>query len=573
MKLKRTWLALAAVAGLSLSACSASNNNEGSDQSGTQSAAGGGASSGVVTANRTEPQNPLIPANTNEVGGGHIVDMLFAGLVYYDQDGNVVNDMAESIETEDNQTFTVKLKADQKFSDGTPVTSNSFVGAWTAAAENGMNNVNFFVPIQGEPLDLAKCEADQKTAWDGAEHEEGEEFAFDDSACPRTLTGLKTVDDTTFTITLAQPEADFPLRLGYSAFYPLPESTLEDLEAGGENPIGNGPYMLGGEGWVHNEKIDLVPNPEYKGGRQAQNGGLTFLFYADDKAAYNDLLAGNLDILDQVPDSAVTTFQKDLGDRAINVPAAVNQTITLPEGLEHFAPGEEGNLRRQALSLAINREEITEKIFNGTRTPAVDFTSPVVAGFQEGIEGSEILEFNPEKAKELWEKANAISPYEGKFEIAYNADGPHQAWVDAVANQIKNNLGIDAAGKPYPDFKSLRDDVTKRTITTAFRTGWQGDYPSAYNFLAPLYQTGAGSNDSDYSSEEFDKLITKAAAAFSTSQDEANKLLAEAQTVLFRDLPSIPLWYQNAAGGFSEHVENVVFGWNSVPLYYQVTKN
>jgi len=40
--------------------------------------------------------------------------------------------------------------------------------------------------------------------------------------------------------------------------------------------------------------------------------------------------------------------------------------------------------------------------------------------------------------------------------------------------------------------------VTNRTITTAFRTGWQADYPGLYNFLAPLYQTGASSNDGDY---------------------------------------------------------------------------
>ena len=79
----------------------------------------------MVLANGTEPQNPLIPANTNEVGGGRIVDLLFAGLVYYDANGDVVNDMAESIDTDDSQTYTVKLKEGQTFSDGSPVTSSS----------------------------------------------------------------------------------------------------------------------------------------------------------------------------------------------------------------------------------------------------------------------------------------------------------------------------------------------------------------------------------------------------------------------------------------------------------------
>lgn len=576
MNLKRTWLAVPAVLALSLAACGGSNNSEGGSAESGQSGEAAAASGEIVTANGSEPQNPLIPANTNEVGGGRIVDLLFAGLVYYTADGSVENDVAESIETEDSKVYTVKLKADQKFSDGTPVTSSSFVDAWKLAASEAMLGLNFFEPIAGEPADLAKCEADQKAAFEEAAKEAeaaGEdpgEFALDEASCPRNLTGLEVVDDSTFTITLNQAEADFPLRLGYSAYYPLPQSTLDNLEEGGENPIGNGPYKVGDAGWVHQESIELVPNPDYKGGRAAKNGGVKFVFYAELDAAYNDLLAGNLDVLDQVPDSALETFQDELGDRAANVPAAIIQTFTIPEGMAHFGPDEEGTLRRQALSLAINREEITTAIFSDTRSPATEFTSPVVAGYSADIEGNEVLNFDPEKAKELWAKADAISPYEGKFEIAYNADGPHEGWVTAVTNQLKNNLGIDAAPKAYPDFKSLRDEVTNRTITSAFRTGWQGDYPSAYNFLAPLYMTGAGSNDSDYSSEEFDKLMVAAAGA--SSVDESVKLMGEAQTVLFKDLPSIPLWYQNASGGHSEAVSDVVFGWNSVPLYYQIVK-
>ncbi len=544
MKLKRAWLAVPAVLALSLGACSSGGGDK--DQSGTDekdnAVSSEGASGGVVTANGTEPQNPLIPADTNEVGGGRIVDLLFAGLLYYDKDGQVHNDMAESIETEDSQTYTVTLKEGQTFSDGSPVTASSFVDAWKKAAAEDALNINFFEPIEG---------ADDYGAGD--------------------LTGLKVIDDTQFTITLKRQEADFPLRLGYSAFHPLPQSTLDDKEAGGENPIGNGPYMLAGDGaWVHNEKIDLVPNPSYQGDRKAKNAGVTFVFYTEATAAYNDLLGDSLDVLDQIPDDAITVFQDDLGDRAINQPAAVVQTFTIPERLANF-DGEEGNLRRQAISHAIDRAEITKTIFNDTRTPAQDFTSPVVTGYAEGLPGSEVLKFDPEKAKELWAQAEEIAPFEGTFEIAYNGDGPHEAWVTAVTNQLTNNLGIDAQPKAFPDFKSFRDAITNREITTAFRTGWQADYPSAFNFLSPLYFTGAGSNDGDYSNPAFDAALTEAAAA--TSVDESNKKLDEAQTILFEDLPAIPLWYQNGFGGYSTHVQNVEFGWNSVPLYYEITKD
>ncbi|UNX55657.1 ABC transporter substrate-binding protein [Georgenia sp. TF02-10] len=505
-----------------------------------------GASTGVVLANGNEPQNPLVPTNTNEVGGGKILDLIFAGLVSYDADGAMHNEVAESIETEDSQNYTITLKDGWTFSDGSPVTANSFVDAWNQGAllSNGHLSSYFFEPIEGFSLE-------------------------EDSE----LTGLEVVDDLTFTVKLKQPEADFPMRLGYSAFYPLPESAFEDLEAFGENPIGNGPYKLAGEGaWEHNTGIELVPNEEYAGDRTAQNGGVNIKFYETQDAAYNDLLAGNLDVLDAVPDSAFGTFEDELGERAVNQPSGVFQSFTIPEYLPHFS-GEEGNLRRQALSHAINREEITETIFQGTRTPAQDFTSPAIEGWDpESIEGSEVLEYDPDKAKDLWAQADAIAPWEGTFTIAYNTDGGHQAWVDATVNSIRNVLGIEAEGNPYAIFADLREDVTANTMTGAFRTGWQPDYPALGNYLGPLYGTGAGSNDGEYSNPEFDAAIDKAAAA--ATPEEANELYNQAQAILFQDLPAIPLWYSNTTGGSADTVDNVTFaGWNGVPLYYEITKS
>ena len=146
----------------------------------------------------------------------------------------------------------------------------------------------------------------------------------------------------------------------------------------------------------------------------------------------------------------------------------------------------------------------------------------------------------------------------------------HDVWVNAVTNSIKNALGIEAEGNPYPTFGEFRTDVTADTIETAFRTGWQADYPSLFNFLGPLYGTGAGANDGDYSSAEFDDLLKQGSAQTDTA--EANILFQQAQEVLFQDLPAIPLWYSNVTGGYADTVENVVFDWHSVPLFYEITK-
>ncbi|WP_084129002.1 ABC transporter substrate-binding protein [Demequina sp. NBRC 110055] len=506
-------------------------------------------SAAVITTNGSEPQNPLIPVATNETGGGKIIDSLFAGLVYYDGDGAAHNEVAESIETEDNLTFTVKLKDGWTFTDGTPVLAHNFVDAWNWGADpaNAATALNsyFFEQIEG---------------FNG--YEEG-------GSTPE-MTGLEVVDDMTFTITLAAPNSEFPLALGYSAFYPLPDSFFEDPEAFGKAPVGNGIYTLASaDDWQHDVQIMLSVNDSYAGERVAQNGGLQITFYATQDAAYADLLGGNVDVIDGIPPAAFATYEADLGDRAVNQPAAIFQSFTIPANDERFQ-GEAGLLRRQALSMAIDREQVTDVIFEGTRTPASDFTSPVIDGWSDSIPGSEVLDFDPEGAVELWAEADAIEPWEGTFELAYNADGGHDTWVDAVANQITNTLGIDAAGLPYATFAEFRTDVTNRDIEASFRTGWQADYPSLENFLGPLYYTGAGSNDGDYSSEEFDTLIDEGKTA--ATSDEAIAKFQEAQEVLFQDLPAIPLWYSNVNGGFSESVDNVVFDWHSVPLYYQITK-
>ena len=500
-------------------------------------------STAIITTNGSEPQNPLIPTNTNEVGGGKILDAMFAGLVYYDGKGAPHNDVAESIKTSDNTTYTIKIKPGLKFTNGEPVNSKSFVDAWQYGAllSTGQLSSYFFENIEG--------------------------FSYDKDS---PLTGLKIVNDTTFTVTLTSALADFPLRLGYSAFYPLPASAWKDLKAFGENPIGNGPYMFASPtAWKHNEQIELKVNPAYNGGRKAHNGGLTIKFYVSQSAAYQDLLSNNLDVLDAIPDSAFGTYKTDLGNRAVNQPAAIFQSFTIPDRLAHFS-GQEGILRRQALSMAINRPEITKVIFQETRTPASDFTSPVIAGWSNKLKGADVLQYNAKKAKDLWAQADKISPWTGTFQIAYNADGGHQGWVDAVTNSIKNVLGIDASGAPYPTFKEARTLITNRTIETAFRTGWQADYPGLFNFLGPIYGTKASSNDGDYSNPKFDALLKKGSTE--TNLAAANKEFQAAQEILLKDLPVIPLWYSNVTGGFGVGVSNVHFGWNSVPLYSEITK-
>jgi len=542
VKQKRLALGLAAgvAAGvLALTGCAAGDPGD--------ETTGPSASGGIVSFASNEPQHPLIPAITNEVGGGLALQNLFAMPVYYEADGAVAMDAAESIESDDNQLWTITLRPDQTFSDGSPLTAESYVDAWQyAASDPGFENQWWFANFEGYN--------------DGGDDPDNPLVVEDSLA-------LEVVDDTTFTVQLASPQSDFPTSLGYTVFAPLPEVFFDDPETFGENPVGNGPYKF--ESWEHDQAINLVPNESYTGPRQPQNGGVELRAYATQEAAYTDLLSDNVDLIQQVPPSSLGAYKDDLGDRAIDQPVAIWQGLTIPARLPHFS-GEEGLLRRQAISYAIDREEITQVIFDGTRTPAVDFTSPVIAGWNDQIAGSEVTHFDAEKAKDLWAQADAISPWDGTFQIAYNADGGHEPWVTATANQLKNVLGIEAEGLSYPDFPGLRADISARTLNAATRSGWQFDYPGAYNILGALFITGAGSNDGDYSNPEYDELVSLGATA--PTLEEANDYFEQAQEVLFADLPVIPMWYSSLNAGFSTLVDDVEYGWDSWPILYNVTK-
>ena len=528
---------------------------------GCGSSGGGGSEHGVVMVNGSEPENPLVPTNTNETGGGKIVDLINSGLVYYDAEGVPRDEMAESIVSDDNTTWTVTLAGGWVFSDGSPITAQSYVDTWNYGALSTNNQLNgwWFEDIEGFDDLQAQTDAAGKVV--------AEPVATQ-------MSGLAVVDDLTFTITLRAPLSDYPLRLGYAAYYPLPESAFDDIDAYGRAPLASGPYKIADGGWTHNQQIRLVPNEKYTGQRTVANDGVTIKFYTALDAAYNDLLAGNLDVIDAIPPSAFSTFERELGDRAVNQPAAIFQSFTIPESMPHFS-GEEGRLRRAAISRAIDRDTITGTIFSGTRTPAVDFTSPVIDGWSDSLPGSDVLVYDPAQAVELWAQADAISPWSGTFTIAYNADGGHQEWVDAVTNSIKNTLSIDAAGQSYGDFGTFRTDVNASRngrpsgLTGAFRSGWQADYPGLYNFLGALYATGASANDGGYSNPEFDAVLRQGTEA--PSLDEANVFFEKSQEILLVDLPAVPLWYSNVTGGYSSRVENVTFGWNSVPLYWEIT--
>ncbi|MFF9521702.1 ABC transporter substrate-binding protein [Streptomyces achromogenes] len=509
----------------------------------------GGNGGAVLSSSWADPQNPLEPANTNEVQGGKVLDMIFRGLKRYDPKTGKARDwLARSIETRDSRTFTVRLKDGWNFSNGEKVTARSFVDAWNygASLRNNQKNAYFFGYIDG---------------YDRVHPASGRQRAD-------TLSGLRVVDDHTFTVRLNQKFSGFPDTLGYAAFAPLPRAFFTDHAAWVRKPVGNGPYTI--ESYTKGAQMYLKKWDGYPGPDKARNDGVTLLVYTDSNTAYTDLLAGNLDLADDIPAAQLKNVKSDLGDRYLNTPAGIIQTLAFPYYDKAWSrPG--AQKVRTGLSMAINRRQITDTIFRGTRTPATDWTSPVLGaagGYSKGLCGS-ACDYDPGRARELIEEGGGIPG--GRLTVTYNADsGSHRQWVDAVCNSINNALGDDRAcvGNPVGTFADFRDQLGGHRMTGPFRAGWQMDYPLIQNFLQPLYYTGASSNDGAWSDEEFDRLVDRANAETDPAGSVA--LFQRAEKVVRDHMAAIPLWYQNGNAGYSERLSHVALNPFSVPVYNEI---
>ncbi|WP_316526497.1 peptide ABC transporter substrate-binding protein [Kitasatospora brasiliensis] len=532
------WVVAAVAVALAATACSSSTDSS-----------GGSSDNGAVNAGASfsyqsgEPQRPLQPANANETLGGRIVKELFKGLVDYDPaTGALRNQVADKIETTDAKNYTVTLKSGWTFHDGTPVTAASFVKAWnwSANVKNNQINSSWFSDIVG---------------YEAVHPETGDPTATE-------MSGLKIVDDTHFTIELNAPVSYFSYKLGYAAFSPLPEGFFADPAGYGQKPVGNGPYKF--VSWEHNKAITVQAYDKYAGSDKPKNGGIIFRNYSSGEAAYKDLMSDTLDVLDQVDSTDLPKYKDDLGKRAIDQAQGAIQNIgfALYQG-DWNTPGKEKV--RQGLSMAIDRDTITKTVLNGNRIPADSWVAPGVMGYKAGTCG-EFCKYDPAKAKQLITEGGGVPG--GKVSIIYNSDGSHKEWVDAVCNSIRQAVNVECTGDPKPDFKTVRDVITNKQVQSLMRTAWVQDYPLNANFLRDVYGTGASSNDSKYSSPEFDKLAKEADAA--TSVEKTAELYQQAELQLAKDMPTIPLWYYKTSSGYSKNVQNVKFDSFGDPVFTDV---
>jgi oligopeptide transport system substrate-binding protein len=524
---KRRLKVAAAAAAIALLAAGCSSGSSGDS----------GATSNSVIIGISEPEH-LLPSNSTEANGSSVLASLFYPLVKFDTKENAVAVAAESIKPDKaNKVWTIKLKPGFTFSNGEPVTSDNYINAWNYGAygPNAQGASYFFERIKGYG-------AMQAHDPDGA----GPEKAVPPTA--KTLSGLKKIDDLTFQVTLSEGFAGWESVMAYDCFYPLPKAAFASagvIAKGFEDTIiGNGPFKMKGK-WEHDSQIVVTKVADFKG-EVPKVDQITWKIYQDQQAEYADLVAGNVDVQTQIPVESLSSASSDLGSRFAKSPNSSFQFVGFPTYQPEFAKVDV----RRALSMAINRQEMTDQIFLGSQAPATSFVSPVVAGYRPDTCGDN-CEYNPTKAKQIYNAAGGPKD----IKIAYNADGGHKAWVDAMCNQIKASLGINCEGSPEPKFADLLTKVEHKQNVGLIRLGWIMDYPLMEDYLGPLYSTGGSSNYYGYSNSSFDSLVREGSAAKTTAA--AIKKWQDAEDILAHDMPVIPLRYGENVFGYSEKVTDV----------------
>jgi oligopeptide transport system substrate-binding protein len=484
---------------------------------------------GVVRIAISEPHD-LVPTNVDEADGAQVLSALFVPLVSFDVTGRPYEVAAESIEpSQDGRVWTITLREGFTFHNGEPVTADNYIDAWNYGAyrPNEQRNNYYFRRIEGYP-ELNP--------------------SGDETPDVETLSGLAKVDERRFTVTLSEPFGEFAHALGAPAFYPLPAAAFDAegrLRDGfEETPIGNGPFRMVGS-WQRGARIEVERYGDYTGD-PARVGGVEFVIYPENADPYPDLLAGELDVVTEIPAGHLATVESDLGDRFLQRPASTFHFLAFPAYQAELANPE----IRRAISMAIDRDEIATGIFRDTQTPARSFVPPVMPGARVDSCG-EACEFEPAAARRLYAQAGGPA----RLTITYNTDGGHRDWVGATCDQLQTHLGVECVPVAEPTLTDVLTKLDAEEPVGIVRLGWAMDYPSMESYLGPIYSAEGSANVHGYRNPDFDALVAAGAAA--GSEAAARAAYHQAEDILARDLPVIPLRFDEHTIGHSRRVRNL----------------
>ena len=456
----------------------------------------------------------LDPALASDAYSHFIIRQLFSGLVMFDNDLNIVPDVAAAMPqvSADGKTYTFVLRRGVRFPDGQEVTSNDFKYSIERATDPRMAGA---LPPESLPSGLYLDDV----------------VGVKDKLAGKTkeVAGVQAPDPYTLVITLEAPRQYFLSKLTSGPSYVVQKSNVESGDAWTDSPKGTGPFRL--ERWEHNQHMVLAANQSYYGGRsklervniwmganatgqlqQYETGGLDVAGVGiDDLERVTDRNNPLSKELQSVPDLSVTYLGFNLRQKPFDDPKV-----------------------REALSRVIDRQKIARVMFQERVRQAGGFVPPDVAGYVPPETGD--LGYNVTRARELLAESTYKSAENLPKLRLYSAGGGLGPMLKEVFSKTLE-IDLEVHQVEWSDYLEGLD----RGEYPMFTLTWIADYPDPAGILDSLFRSDSPGNHFGYRNDDLDIALDTAAAETDVQKRLAD--YAQIEDRILRDFPAVPLYY------------------------------
>lgn len=492
--------------------------------------------------NGLEPET-LDPHKARGDAAFNILRDLYEGLVTTGPDGTLEPGQAESWEVSaDGRVYTFRLRATARWSNGEPLTAEDFVFAFRRLVD----------PATASPYAQALAPIENAAA------------IVAGRAPPASL-AVTALDARTLRITLGAPAPYFLSLLTHPSTYPVHRPSLARHGERFTRPgihVSNGAYLL--KEWVVQSHITLVANPQYRAADEVRIREVRYYAVDDENAEFQRYRAGELDITYTIPHRQFALVRKELAAEARIAPFLA----TYFYGFNLTRPPFRDNLAlRQALSLALDRDTLVEKVTGAGEIAAWGWVPPGVANYRaQRFEYADWPKAKRlEEARRLYRAAGYGPQRPLKVELRFNTGDNHRRVALAVAAMWKEALGVETVlvSEEWQVFLQNRQQMQ---VTQVYRSGWNGDYNDAFSF-AELLGSQHPINDFGYRNPAYDALLARIARTVDPAARRA--LLEEAERMVLHDHPFLPLYFY-----VSKHlVKPRVRGWTDNVMDIHLTRH
>lgn len=477
----------------------------------------------------TEPET-LDPALSTGLPEGTILANMFDGLVRYGANNEIKPGIAKEWKvSSDGLVYTFKLR-EAKWSNGDSVTAKDFVYSWLRLLD---------------PKTAAEY-AYQLYYVKGAEEYNGDKGKPEDVA-------VKAVDDLTLEVTLKAPAPQFLGLTAFPALFPVNprvDKESKDWPKVMEKYVVNGPFKP--VKWEHNQKIELVKNDKYWDAQNVKLEKLDIYLIDNIDTGYNMYKSGQLEFQDEVPTQEMAQLK------------AKNEVKIFTDASIYFyrfnvtkKPFNDPRVRR-AFAMAINRQEIVEKVTQAGQVPAYAFV-PYGLSDADGKDfrqngGNQFFREDLAEAKKLLAEAG-YPDGKGfpKVSILTNTHAGHQKTAQAIQQMWKQNLGVEV-GVTVQEWKVYLDSQDNLNYDIS-RSGWSPDYLDPMSFI-DMFVTKGGNNDTGWSYKDYDALVAKANST--GDQKVRMEAMHQAEKILMDEMPVMPIYFYTNPGLIKDNVKGVI---------------